>query len=119
MGLEDAASLAECLDRIRDTSHIHQALLAFEAIRKPRTTLVSSLGQRNSNYWQLPDGEEQQRRDEKVKTSGFYASPPWDGKQVDEVPDSIQHPLFNIWLMTHDTIDYVSITAGDFTFNRS
>ena len=57
MAIEDAAALAEYLDRITDATNISKGLRAFETVQKPHTPLISKYVQMDGGMWILPDGE--------------------------------------------------------------
>lgn len=60
--LEDAAVLTECL-READAASVPQALLRYEAIRRPRASRVQQMSRGREVLNHLPDGPEQQQRD--------------------------------------------------------
>jgi salicylate hydroxylase len=62
-GIEDGASLAECLARATDTSEIPKCLHASETIRKTRFTIQND-GWATLKRFHLPDGPAQQAREE-------------------------------------------------------
>jgi salicylate hydroxylase len=108
MAMEDSASLSLCLARCTSTADIPQALHAFETIRKPRTNMLASHSLANAKLWQLPDGPEQVARDERLRTKAVFSAGDWDGKHVDEVPQSTGDALFYPWMFGHDVVDFVS-----------
>jgi salicylate hydroxylase len=63
--IEDAAALADCLQSA-DAGSVEAALRRYEEIRRPRANevLLGSRGRELRNH--LPDGPEQQRRDEEL-----------------------------------------------------
>ncbi|KUJ08879.1 FAD/NAD(P)-binding domain-containing protein, partial [Mollisia scopiformis] len=84
MAIEDSVCLADCLARTAFTSDIPTALKMFETIRKPRTKLISDFGESMARTWQLPDGEEQRKRDEIYRKTPYFSTSNWDGKHIDE-----------------------------------
>ncbi|KAE8451371.1 hypothetical protein EG329_004000 [Mollisiaceae sp. DMI_Dod_QoI] len=108
MAIEDSICLAECLARAKSTSDIPKALEMFETIRKPRTMLVSEFGESMAHTWQLPDGEEQRKRDELFKKMPYFGTSNWDGKHVDELPGLPPDPLYFPYMLAHDVVDFVS-----------
>ncbi|KAL3459731.1 hypothetical protein BJX64DRAFT_278962 [Aspergillus heterothallicus] len=66
---EDAAVLGECLDRIETKSKIdkQKALAVYEQCRKERAEMVVQRGSVQQDLNHLPDGPEQQLRDEKMR----------------------------------------------------
>jgi salicylate hydroxylase len=107
MGIEDGAALAETLERATNTEDIKQVLPAFEKIRKPRAELIASASAMLGKMWQMPDGEAQQQRDERMKEMPIWDANTWDGTHVDEVPGSLRDPKYQTWVMGHDTIAFV------------
>ncbi len=57
-----------------------------------------------SNMWQMPDGEMQQQRDERMKAMSIRDAKTWDGAHIDEVPGSLRDPNYQTWVMGHDTM---------------
>lgn len=108
MAIEDSVSLSLCLYRCTSTAEKPRALHDFEAIRKPRTTLLGQYAEDNARIWQLPDGPEQRERDERYKKIPFFSAPDWDRKHVDEVPGIPPDPLFFPYMLAHDVINFVS-----------
>jgi salicylate hydroxylase len=113
MAIEDSVCLAKCLSRCAGTSDIPRALHAFEAIRKPRTSHLGLFAIEMARVYQLPDGEDQQKRDESFRTTPFFSSSDWDGKHVDDVPGMPPDPLFFPYVLAHDVIDFVSFMFED------
>jgi 2-polyprenyl-6-methoxyphenol hydroxylase-like FAD-dependent oxidoreductase len=64
--IEDGGALAAALGRHPDD--IEAALRHYEAIRKPRATRVQEASRANAALWHLPEGPEQARRDEELKS---------------------------------------------------
>lgn len=108
MAIEDCACLAECLSRATSTSSIPDALRAFEAIRKPRNKHMGEYSLFNAHTWQLPDGEEQRRRDQRLAKAPMFVAQNWDGKHVDEFPGLPPSTLYYPWMLGHDVVDLVS-----------
>lgn len=111
MAIEDSVCLAECLARAEATSDIPKALKVYEAIRKPRTKLISDFGESMSHIWQLPDGEDQQKRDEMYRQTPYSTTSNWDGKHVDDLPGIPPDPLFFPYMLAHDVIGFVSCAS--------
>jgi salicylate hydroxylase len=63
--VEDAAVLAACLRNV-DRQQVHQALQRYEDIRRPRASRVQLMSRGREERNHLPDGPEQQRRDEEL-----------------------------------------------------
>ncbi len=66
--IEDGAALASLLKAMPDD--IAGALWRYEALRKPRATKLQQASAANRKRFHLPDGPEQQKRDEAMATSG-------------------------------------------------
>jgi salicylate hydroxylase len=92
MGIEDGAALAETLERATNMEDIKRVLPAFEKIRKPRAELIASASAMLGKMWQLPDGEAQEQRDERMKAMPIWDAKTWDGAHVNEVPGSLRDP---------------------------
>ncbi|KAJ2981039.1 hypothetical protein NQ176_g2275 [Zarea fungicola] len=109
--IEDAACLAECLDRAKSAADFPTVLQAYEQIRKPRTEWLVKRGSHIANLWHLPDGEHQEKRD-KEWSSAPLALPDrkaWDGSHIDEPPVEPQvafDPLIGPYITGHDVIGY-------------
>lgn len=74
--IEDAAVLAGCL---RDISpdEVPEAFRRYEAIRRPRTSMIQELSRIRGQLYHLPDGEEQRRRDEQLASSDPFKTYAW------------------------------------------
>jgi salicylate hydroxylase len=66
--IEDGATLASLLNAMPDD--LPGALRRHEAVRKPRATRLQEMSAANRTRFHLPDGPEQQRRDELMANSG-------------------------------------------------
>jgi salicylate hydroxylase len=66
--IEDGAALASLLEAMPDD--VPGALARYEAVRKPRATRLQQMSATNRTRFHLPDGPEQQKRDELMVTSG-------------------------------------------------
>lgn len=65
--IEDGAVLAGLLADV-DADAIQDALIAYEAARKPRATLVQAAAAANGIAYHLPDGAAQQERDSRINS---------------------------------------------------
>ena len=80
--IEDGAALAALLAAM--PGDVPGALRRYEAIRKPRATRLQEASANNRTRFHLPDGPDQQARDQAMATSG-------------------DRSIANIgWLYTHD-----------------
>jgi salicylate hydroxylase len=66
--IEDGATLAALLTAM--PSDVPAALARYETLRKPRATRLQEASAANRTRFHLPDGPEQQKRDEAMATSG-------------------------------------------------
>ncbi|MGE5151980.1 MAG: FAD-dependent monooxygenase [Rhodospirillaceae bacterium] len=66
--IEDGAALASLLKAMPDD--VPGALRRYEAIRKPRATRLQEASANNRTRFHLPDGPDQQARDQAMATSG-------------------------------------------------
>jgi salicylate hydroxylase len=66
--IEDGAALASLLKAMPDD--VPGALRRYEEVRKPRATRLQEASANNRKRFHLPDGPEQQQRDEALATSG-------------------------------------------------
>jgi salicylate hydroxylase len=66
--IEDGAALASLLKAMPDD--IANALARYETLRKPRATKLQQASAANRERFHLPDGPEQQKRDEAIAASG-------------------------------------------------
>ncbi|MBV8193800.1 MAG: FAD-dependent monooxygenase [Alphaproteobacteria bacterium] len=66
--IEDGAALASLLKTVPED--IPAALSRYEAVRKPRATRLQEASANNRKRFHLPDGPEQQARDQAMATSG-------------------------------------------------
>lgn len=76
MATEDAAALAECVERAKSSSHIPAVLRAYERSRKWRCEIVQAQSRRNGDMLHMPDGEEQENRDRKM--AGLAQTGVWE-----------------------------------------
>ena len=66
--IEDGAALASLLNAMPDD--VPDALRRYETVRKPRATRLQQMSAANRTRFHLPDGPEQQQRDELMAGSG-------------------------------------------------
>ena len=66
--IEDGAALASLLAAMSDD--VPGALKRYEALRKPRASRLQELSRANRTRFHLPDGPEQQKRDEAMRNAG-------------------------------------------------
>ncbi|KAE8160122.1 hypothetical protein BDV40DRAFT_302544 [Aspergillus tamarii] len=82
--VEDAAALGVLLSTISSKNEIHMALQAYEKSRKQRAETVQQSGSANRITLHLPDGPEQQARDEQFRLSMTGGSNPdrWTDRET-------------------------------------
>jgi salicylate hydroxylase len=110
MALEDAVTLAECLQRaeISEVRSIPDALKAFQEIREPRCKLVQEWSAIKGKRATIPDGPEQEQRDMNFKLfNAWVKGKPWDRVHIDELPE-FETPNWKAWLSGHNAMDFVS-----------
>jgi salicylate hydroxylase len=64
MGIEDSAILGGLLERYPSVETLHETLLLYEKIRLKRAAKVASASIDSRYFTQMPDGPDQQDRDE-------------------------------------------------------
>ena len=74
--IEDAVVLADCL-RNADAGSAGDALLRYEAIRRPRATQVQEMSRGREVQNHLPDGPEQQQRDARFANGDPLGQSAW------------------------------------------
>ena len=108
MALEDAATLAECLERAEAAEDIPKVLKSLQEIREPRCKLVQEWSAIKGKRATIPDGPEQEQRDKNLKLNNAWVkAKPWDGVHVDELPE-LESPNWKAWLNGHDAVGFVS-----------
>jgi salicylate hydroxylase len=91
--VEDGATLTACL--LRDRDDIQEALRLYEELRVPRASKIQGLSAANKIRFHLPDGPEQEERDEQMASG----STDWSLKAV-------------AWIYRHDAADIDSMEAA-------
>ena len=108
MALEDAVTLAECLERADEPSDIPKLLRAFQEIRQPRCRRVQEWGARKGQRATLPNGLDQEKRDKNFGLfNAWIKADPWDKVHVDELPE-LESSNWKAWLKGHNAVDFVS-----------
>jgi salicylate hydroxylase len=107
MALEDAVTLAECLERAGVSKDIPEVLGSFQKIRQPRCRRVQEWSAAKGHRATLPDGIDQQSRDANLQLhNAWVKADPWDGTHIDETPE-LESSLWKAWLCGHDPVEYV------------
>ncbi len=113
MSIEDAAVLGECIDKLSDLTALPTLLRNFEDLRRPRAERVAELGRLNSVGSTLPDGKEQEARDQRFRAVlSVTTTPAVNQNGLRErsrpKPDMNQHwgqPGLLMWLYGFDAIE--------------
>lgn len=85
--IEDGAGLAVAL--AEQDGDVPAALRRYEEIRKPRATRVQDASRANAALWHLPEGPDQARRDEELRSgSGDFKSYDWLWAPTDELANT-------------------------------
>lgn len=58
--------------------------------------------------WHLPDGPEQEWRDQFLGSKPLGSATGWDGKNIDDPPEGKFNPLTFAYLSGYDIMEYVS-----------
>ena len=69
MAVEDAAVLGNLLSRLTHLSHLNPLLRGYESLRHPRTSATQASSRLNQKIFHLPDGAEQERRDNEMRAA--------------------------------------------------
>ncbi|KAF5849067.1 hypothetical protein GGP41_005972 [Bipolaris sorokiniana] len=87
MALEDAVTVAECLECAHSMNDTPDVLDAFQEIRPPRCRRVPEWSAIKGRQATLPNGPEQEERDSKLRSSNAWVqAESWDKHHIDEVP---------------------------------
>jgi salicylate hydroxylase len=115
MAIEDAAVLGECLDSLSELAAVPNLLKRYEAIRRPRAERVVELARHNAIALTLPDGTEQQARDERWQAaSRVFENTVAMREKIEPAARSRPKPDMNqkwgqpglmMWLYGFDTIE--------------
>ena len=109
MATEDAAALTECLGRAEKVADIPELMKAFERIRKWRCEVVQAQARRNGKMIHMPDGEEQENRDMKMR--GGAETGVW---HADTGP-MMDHE-FRKFLYDHNVVEYSRKVLHEFGY---
>lgn len=75
-GIEDGACIANEISKCKTREDIGQAMLNYERRRKRRCEKIQSGARLNNHIWHLPDGPDQEERDQSMKNIKFGVSNP-------------------------------------------
>lgn len=112
LSIEDGAALAECVDHATDVTQIPAVLNAFAEIRKPRCETVQAGSRSNGDIWHMPDGPEQQKRDQDMLSTMSSTAINGAEKQRTQKPNPNRwsDETFQPWLFGYDTFTEVGST---------
>ncbi|KAK2738245.1 hypothetical protein CKAH01_18791 [Colletotrichum kahawae] len=84
-GIEDGLALSTALRWLNTRENLSAILEKWEALRKPHAEKMFDVGHKNIVMFTLPDGPEQEARDQKLLATGFTGQPTdWESIQMDE-----------------------------------
>ncbi|KAF4842093.1 FAD-dependent monooxygenase OpS4 [Colletotrichum siamense] len=107
-GIEDSLALSTALRWLNTREDLSAVLEKWEVIRKPRAEKMFDLGHKNIVMFTLPDGPEQEARDQKLLATGFTGQPTdWESIRMDENAPP-RTPQFTKWAMCYDVVAEVS-----------
>ena len=69
-GIEDAAVLGRLFSKLESKGQIKDVLKTYEAIRKPRVSVIIAESEARGDIFQMPDGKAQQERDLELRKAG-------------------------------------------------
>ena len=107
-GMEDSGVLSECISYAKTIEDIPSLLKTYESLRRPRVELIQGTSAFLGKLWSLPDGEQQQQRDENMRKIQPYYAGAWDGKPIETIPTGLRDPNYSPWLMAYDAVESVS-----------
>ncbi|KAF9561912.1 FAD/NAD(P)-binding domain-containing protein [Agrocybe pediades] len=84
MAIEDGAALGNLFSRITHPSQIGKMLWAYQEIRHPRATAAQLESRMNQRIFHLPDGPEQEARDESMRQATVAAIKEANGEPADD-----------------------------------
>ncbi|KAN0121699.1 FAD/NAD(P)-binding domain containing protein [Hyaloscypha variabilis] len=107
-GIEDAGSLAVCLEHLQKLADLPGLLKVFEAIRRPRAEFMMKVARERAVGLFLPDGKEQEQRDNSFKEHQIdLTDKNWDGKCSDDPPEGgLLSPLYAGYMFGFDVMDH-------------
>lgn len=87
---------------------LRAAVAAFEAIRKPRTTFTAVVGRADMKYAHLPDGPEQEARDDLLRSPAMPSPPAAETNTDVHEPEDYNPPTDGNTSITPEGRDYLS-----------
>lgn len=117
--IEDAATIAECIDRARSTEDFSKVLAIYQSIRKPRCEKIQKGSMDSGDIWHIPDGPEQVARDADMKiVMDIFAAGETVAitkKSGKPNPNRWSDEEFQSWLFGHDAVTHVSFSLPPIT----
>lgn len=104
MALEDAAAMAECVARATDPRELPVLMRHFQDIRRERCYQILREARQLGEMWHLPDGPDQETRDQQMRQSGHEA---WSVSKS-ENPNRWDDSKFQPFLFGYDAFKEVS-----------
>ncbi|CZT53031.1 uncharacterized protein RSE6_14462 [Rhynchosporium secalis] len=113
--IEDAAVLNGCLARAQSLNDIFRLSKAYEDIRKPRAEKIKATSLGNMKQYGLPDGPEQEERDEMYRKSHLPVSESTKEILVSKPDNNAVYgsPAFSSWIYMYDTKEALREYFGD------
>ncbi|KAK1716757.1 hypothetical protein CaCOL14_001707 [Colletotrichum acutatum] len=104
-GIEDGLALRTALRWCASRDKLAATLKKWEALRKPRAEKMFDVGYENIVLFTLPDGPEQEARDQRLLATGFTGHPTdWDSVKMDANAPT-RTPEFTKWAMFYDVVE--------------
>lgn len=103
MAVEDGVMLAACISRARSQADLPELVKHFVEMRRDRCYAILDGARNNGAIWHLPDGPEQQRRDQ-----GMRAGPKPAAELTEQNPNRWSDPKFQPWMFGYDASAEVS-----------
>lgn len=100
-----------CLEKAESISDLPKVLNAHKTIRKPRLEWMEKRGRENAQIYHLPDGPQQEQRDQFLGRVPLASATEWDGKHIDGPPEGQFKPLEFAYMSGFDIMDHVSIAV--------
>ncbi|KAG8162895.1 hypothetical protein KVR01_007373 [Diaporthe batatas] len=107
-GIEDGLAISTALRWAMQREDLPSILQKWESLRKPRAEKMFDVGHKNISMFTLPDGPEQEARDQRLATTGLTGKPTdWKSVEMDENAPRMS-PEYTKWAMCYDVVVEVS-----------
>ena len=110
MAVEDAAALAEAIDKVHNKNDLPSALQVWETVRIKRTSQMQEASLINGKLWHFADGPLQRARDEAMR-------PEVEGRQFMSSPNQWSDPTTQRWCYGYDAEREIQKAWGNRTAN--